>query len=349
MGLPAAAAPKMNPRAGQLARKLQMAPMDPASDPSHLKALEGRVISILEDLDASARGNGPPPKDLLKQAYALRTDIGREYAEMAVDALAAAAEQARSLELFGGDGRYHGTIMKGPNKGEPAVFQYIAPVKYLPEFSRSLCNIEIVEPRKQRRSDEVADMDIRVISYGKRLRSLSTRMKRAPKAVDRKPAPRAIDRKPPPRERDYSMLRTKAEHDARWEELRKLDPQSGERPPSIVARFERKSTPSKASGGKYIYTVVIQNRSDFPTEITFEYAFIGGSSRDGYRALRRQSKTFKLLPTSTHRFEDAFSAGKVGYRGYAAVVHFNGKAITSFASDARMRNFTKPGALGALD
>lgn len=352
-----------------LARLLQPGKMDETVAADHLAEVEARLIAAMGALEKSARGAGPPPKDLLKQAYAMRNDVGVEYAGLASSAVLDAWKEAQSLGLFDANGDFGGVITKGPDAGKNAVFQYIIPVKYVPAFSRSFCNVELVAPSKRRVSDDPSQFDARMIGYGKNLRSYAKRKglataqeaerqarlkeeeaKRPPIA----PAPAQSDRPLAKkyRERDgriYSLQRSKAEYEARWNELRKADPGSAERRPNVSARIERKSSPGRKSGGKYIQVVTFENRSDFPIEITFQFCFIGKQDGSGeYTSLLRTTNTAKILPGDSYESQESYSPGNSKYRGYAAVVLFDGNIIESIASDSRMKTFTSKGAIDAL-
>jgi len=337
-----------NAKALNLAKLLQPGKMDESTDASHLTEVETRLIAALNALEKSSLAAGPPPKDLLKQAYAIRSDTDVEYANLARSAIYDAWQEARSLGLFEVGGVFNRTIEKGPDAGKEAVFQYIIPVKYVPAFSRSFCNVELKPPAKQRVSDDPSKFDSRMIGYGKMLRSYAKRkglaMDREAK-VAKRPTPAANHRKRGGRV--YSLNRSKAEYEARWSELRKANPGSADRRPNISAKIERKSSPSRKNGRKYIQTVTFENRSDFPTEIIFKLCFIG--KRDGeYISLLRTTNTVKILPGDKYESQKSFSPGKASYRGYAAVVLFDGEIISSTASDARMKSFTKMGAMEAL-
>lgn len=350
---------KQNAKAISLARLLQPGKMDGSTDASHLTEVETRLIAVMNALEASSRTAGPPPKDLLKRAYAMRNDTSVEYANMARTSIYDAWQEARSLGLFDGGGVFSPTIVKGPDTGKPAVFQYIIPVKYVPAFSRSFCNVELKPPTKRRVSDDPSKFDTRMIGYGKMLRSYAKRKGLAMDKEAKRQAEVAKRPKPTPsqrtlaanhRERDgriYSLNRSKAEYEARWSELRKADPGSADRSPNISTKITRKSNPSKKSRGKYIQVVTFENRSNFPTEITFKFCFIG--KLDGaYTSLLRKTKTAKILPGDKYESQESFASGKADYRGYAAVVIFGGKIISSTSSDARMKTFTEKGAIDAL-
>jgi len=337
----APAAPRRNQAAQGLASRLTVGVMDTSVEPGHLAELEKRLIPVLNHLQQSNRGTGPPPRDLLNQAYAMRNDVSTDYVHLAVAAIVDAWEAARWLGLFDEKDRFDGTIRKGGEVGQKAVFQYIVPAKYVPEFSRSFCNIEIVSPAKRRQSDEASALDQRVIAYGRLLREHAKRdgFVRTPAA--KRPAPEAAPDDP---------KHTGDEHEDRWARLRAADPESAGRVPSVAVRIQKVAAPSRKSGGRYVFRVNLENRSSFPTEINFECLFMGkpkkdpkkpDAARDEYCYLLEKSTTFRLLPGEAKEFGEAFAPGNASYRGYATMVHFNGKTITTVASDARMEKLAE--------
>lgn len=330
---------RMNPQVSNLTKLLKPGKMDESTDASHLAKVETRLIAILNVLETSSRKAGPSTKDLLKQAYAMRSDTDKRYAFLASSAIYDAWKEARYLGLFDISGAFNPTIEKGPDSGKEAAFQYIIPIKYVPTFSNSFCNVELKSPSKQRVSDDPSTFSPRMIGYGKMLLSY------------KKPAQLSLaSTNVKYRESDgriYSFRRSKAEYETRWSELRKADPASAKRRPNITTKIERKSSPSKMSGGKYIQTVIFENHSSFPTEITFKFCFIGKQG-ENYTSLLRKSMTTKILPGDKYESQESFAAGKSKYRGYAAVVLFGDRIISSAASDSRMNTFTNVSAIDEL-
>jgi len=354
-----------NAKAANLAKMLQPGQMDQSTDASHLTGVVTRLIAVLNALEQSSRGAGPPPKDLLKRAYAMRNDVDDKYAELARSAIYDAWREAHSLGLFNSDGVFGRTISDGTDAGKDVVFQYIIPAQYVPTFSRSFCNVELSSPTRRRVTDDPSKFDTRTIAYGKMLRSYASskataKQKRIEQEAKRKadaatrPKPVAWKKVLDPKYRNpdgrtYGFQRTSAEYEALWNKLRKADPGSADRPPNISADIKRKSNPSRNNGQKYVQIVSFENRSSFPTEITFDLCFIGKTDNGPeYVSVMRKTKTVKILPRDSYESQESFATGYASYRGYAAVVLFKGEIIASTASDARMSTFTKKGALDAL-
>jgi len=328
----------MNQEAKSLAGKLAPAAMGPKVEPGHLAGVEQRLAQVLEHLGKSVRGSGPPPRDLLNQAYAMRDDVSADFVHLSVAAIIDAWEAADGLGLFDESGRFDGKIRKGAEAGQKAVFQYIVPARYVPEFSSSFCNVEIVTPGKRRQSDEASDLSPRVIAYGKALREHARREGFVVTAADRQKTADA---------EHHDLNRTRKEYLERWEELRAADPESAKRVPNISARIQRMSTPSKKSGGKYEFRLEVENRSEFPTEVSFVYYFIGKPKKDpkkpdapldDYTYMLEKSRTIRLLPGGKEEFVESFAEGNADYRGYAGAVSFNNEIISKTASDARMES-----------
>lgn len=352
---------KRDVKATNLSKMLKPGKMDQRVDASHLSEVAGRLVGILNTLEQSSRSAGPPPKDLLKRAYAMRNDVDYKYAELARTAIYDAWREANSLGLFNSEGVFGRTISDGSDQGKEVVFQYIIPVQHVPTFSRSFCNVELTSPTKQRVTDDPSKFDTRTITYGKRLRSYATSKQTSTEQEAKRKADAAKRPKPLPRSKvlapkyripdgpTYRFQRTKAEHEARWNELRKADPGSADRQPNISADIKRKSNPSRKSGGKYVQIVSFENRSSFPTEITFDFCFIGKTDNGPeYVSVMRKTNTVKILPSDRYESQESFTTGYASYRGYASVALFKGEIIATTASDARMNAYTKKGAMDAL-
>ena len=106
-----------NAKAANLAKMLQPGQMDQSTDASHLTGVVTRLIAVLNALEQSSRGAGPPPKDLLKRAYAMRNDVDDKYAELARSAIYDAWREAHSLGLFNSDEVFGRTISDGIDGG----------------------------------------------------------------------------------------------------------------------------------------------------------------------------------------------------------------------------------------
>jgi hypothetical protein len=332
------AAPRINQAAKVLAGKLAVGPMDASVAPAHLAEVEKRLIPVLDLLQQSSRGNGPPPRDLLSQAFALRDDVSTDYAHLAASVILEAWEAARWLGLFDDQDRFDGTIRKGADVGQKAVFQYIVPAQYVPEFSRSFCNIEIVEPGKRRQSDDASKLSRRVIEFGNQLRANAKRDSFVKAPAGRQPAAGPTPGGPSD---------TGQDHDARWAKFRAADPDSARRVPSVVVRIQKMASPAKKSGGKYIFRLSVESRSSFPSEVNLKYFVVGKPRKNpkkpdaplpDYCYMLEKSTTLKLLPGETVEISEACAPGKADYRGYFAVVKFGGNTITTASSDARMES-----------
>ena len=123
--------------------------------------------------------------------------------------------------------------------------------------------------------------------------------------------------------------------------------ESAGRVPSVAVRIQKVASPSKKSGGKYVFRFNFESRSSFPTEVLVEYFVIGKPKKDpkkpnapleDYCYLLEKSTNLKLLPGEAVKIEEACAPGKANYRGYVAVVQFGGKVITTTGSDARMES-----------
>ena len=95
---------KRDVKATNLSKMLQPGKMDQSVDASHLSEVAGRLVGILNTLEQSSRSAAPPPKDLLKRAYAMRSDVDYKYAELARTAIYDAWREAHYLGLFNSEG-----------------------------------------------------------------------------------------------------------------------------------------------------------------------------------------------------------------------------------------------------
>ena len=115
---------KRDVKATNLSKMLKPGKMDQRVDASHLSEVAGRLVGILNTLEQSSRSAGPPPKDLLKRAYAMRNDVDYKYTELARTAIYDAWREANSLGLFNSEGVFGRTISDGSDQGKEVVSVY---------------------------------------------------------------------------------------------------------------------------------------------------------------------------------------------------------------------------------
>ncbi|MBK1792103.1 hypothetical protein [Persicirhabdus sediminis] len=290
-----------------------------------LAVLKTRMVQIIETLEKNERSNRQRPDDFLDSAYKLVDGVDNEYAMMAKNAILKTWKEAQFRGLFTEYGHFYPTIKSGTrDRDQDMVFQYIVPVKYVPEFSTLLANVELVLPSQARKSDDPSELSHAAVQKGKHMRDYAKRYSNRPEVDNR------------PKTKYDTSTRDNDSYLEHWKKLTEANPEMLKQEPNIQVDVVRQKASRTVDS---ISTVHIKNRNGFATEVTLKYAIVGIQERDYYALVKKEEK-IKLLPNAHLKWDVNFNSKNVIYRGFAAIVLFDGKPITTASSDARLNSFT---------
>lgn len=353
--LPCAAAPaadsRMNRSAQDLARHLAPVPPAVKANPGDLNVLRQRMITIIEKLEASSRGNGPGPESLLSKAYDFRDDIAPVEQLLTTNAILDAWREAEGRGLFNEIGKYYGTITKGRGEGRECLFELIVPAEAYPPASNQLANVRLV-PVEFRRTDP-AKLNSREESYRGELEGLIAEKVRS-QAMHDQENPEATN----------ALGKTADEVAKRWERDMAAAGEAAKEAPNIRLMGRVTGTPSHSTGQRWRVTIEVANLSPHPTEIALDTHLVGHTwKKRDYYLMVRTSQTLKLIANETRSLEfftkpegdykkpaddhdglskDERARSSVRYRGFVAVARHGDKAVSFTGTDQRLAEFGNP-------
>lgn len=344
---------RMNRSAEDLSRHL--APVPPAAkvNAGDLNGLRQRMITIIEKLEASSRGNGPGPESLLAKAYEFRDDIARIERLLTATAILNAWREAEGRGLFNEIGKYYGTVTKGRGEGGECVFELIVPAEAYPPASNQLANVRIV-PAEMRRSDP-EKLNPREQSYRVELEGLIAEKERS-RAMQKQENPEATN----------ALGMTSDEIAKRWERDMAAAGEAAKKAPNIRLAGRVSGTPSHSTGQRWRVAVEVVNVSAFPTEITLETHLLGHTwKKRDYYSMAKSSQSLKLVANETRTLElftkpegnykkpaddhDGLSKAERGessvrYRGFVVIARHGDRVVAFAGSDQRLAQFGDPGS-----
>lgn len=342
---------RMNRSAEDLARHL--APVPPAAkvNAKHMDGLRQRMITIIEKLEASSRGNGPGPESLLAKAYDFRDDIAPIERLLTSNAILNVWREAEGRGLFNGIGKYNGTITKGRGEGRECVFELIVPAEACPPASNQLANLRLV-PAEIRRTDP-QKLDAREQSYRGELEGL----------IAEKARNRVMQKQENP-EATNALGMTADDVAKRWEREMAAAGEAAKKAPNIRLAGRVSGTPSHPTGQRWRVAIEVVNASAHPTEIILETHLVGHTwKKRDYYTMAKSSRSLKLVANETRTLEfftkpegnykkpaddhDGLSKAEraksaVRYRGFVAVARHGDEVVSFTGSDQRLAQFGDP-------
>jgi hypothetical protein len=341
----------MNRSAQDLAQHLAPVPPAAQANPGDLNGLRQRMITIIEKLEASSRGNGPGPESLLSKAYEFRDDIAPVERLLTSNAILNAWREAEGRGLFNEIGKYYGTITKGRGEGRECLFELIVPAEAYPPASNQLANVRLV-PAESRRTDP-AKLNSREQSYRGELEGL----------IAEKARSRVMQKQENP-ESTNALGMTAEEVTKRWERDMAAAGDAAKETPNIRLGGRVTGTPSHTTGQRWRVTLEVTNTSSHPTEISLDTYLLGHTwKKRDYYLMVKTSRSLKLVANETRTLEfftkpegdykkpaddhDGLSKAERGessvrYRGFVAVVRHGDKGISFTGTDQRLAEFGNP-------
>jgi len=342
---------RMNRSAQDLAQHLAPVPPAAKANPGDLNGLRQRMITIIEKLEASSRGNGPGPESLLSKAYDFRDDIAPVEQLLTSNAILDAWREAAGRGLFNEIGKYYGTITKGRGEGQECVFELIVPAEAYPPGSNQLANLRLV-PAELRRTDP-AKLNSREQSYRGELEGL----------IAEKARSRVMQKQENP-ESTNALGMTADEVVKRWERDMAAAGEAAKETPNIRLAGRVTGTPSHSTGRRWRVTIEVANTSPHPTEITLDTYLVGHTwKKRDYYLMVKTSQPVKLIANETRALEfftkpegdykkpaddrDGLSKEErarsvVRYRGFIAVARHGDKGVSFTGTDQRLAEFGNP-------
>ncbi len=351
-----AADSKINKGAQELSKLL--APNGPAAkaNPADFDNLRKRMTTIIEKLEASARGNGAGPESLIVKAYEMRDDVASVERLMTGNAIINAWREASGRGLFDENGGFTGKVTKGRGTGQECVFELIVPAEAYPPASNQLANLRLV-PLETKRSDPTK-LSSREESYQGELAGL----------IAEKSRNQLMQKQENP-ERTNQLGMTDKESAKRWEQEMAAAGEKAKETPSIRVAGRLMATPSHQSGQRWQVNVSVGNGSGHPTEITLEVYLIGRTWKKGdYYVMMKSSQPLKMVTSETRTLEffsktessykaradqhDQLSKAEikessVRYRGYVIIARHGDKVVAYEGSDQRLAEFGNPATEGS--
>lgn len=351
IGPAAGADSRINRSAQDLAKHLAPTPPAAKANPGDVNGLRQRMITIIEKLEASSRGNGPGPESLLAKAYEFRDDVAPIEQLLTTNAILNAWREAEARGLFNEIGKYYGTITKGRGTGGECTFELIVPAEAYPPASNQLANLRIV-PAELRRTDP-AKLNSREESYRGELQGLIAEKARS-QEMHRQENPEPTN----------ALGMTESEVLKRWEREVAAAGEAAKDVPNIRLAGGVAGTPSHPTGQRWRVTVEVINSSPHPTEITLEVYLVGHTwKKRDYYLMAKTSQPLKLVSSESRTLEfftkpegsykkpaddhDGLSKAERGksavrYRGFVAVARHGEKVISFVGSDQRLAEFGNP-------
>ncbi|MEM7144659.1 MAG: hypothetical protein AAF591_05960 [Verrucomicrobiota bacterium] len=308
-----------------------------------LKAVEGRLIKIMEMLEESQATSGPSGRDLIVNAcqVELRDEMSRKRMLVTAGTIVRSWEAARALGLFNESRRFSHEITRGPDQGKRCVFEYIVPTEKYPGFSKELMNVRLVAPSDARKKGE--EHSERDMTVGAELAALEKEVLYG---------------------RPDEMGRTAADNLRLWEAEVEAAGEAFSDVPSVKLSGGLSSSPSSLNDYRWRVSLEAHNFSRHPTEVTVEtYVFCTvGDGSDDLLVFCKDVQEVKLRRSEVwehdvwtrsigknpndrqvaKREEKKSKKGKAEplpeMRGWAANVLHNGKSV---AWDASLRSFER--------
>lgn len=297
------AGPKMNPRARALARHLGPSPSSKKVNSGDLASVKKRLVPILNILETTKRTNGPSPKDLLVQAYALRKDVGTYEAGITSAALISNWELARAAGLFA-DGVYTDRISNGSDRGEKIQMEHTVLPEKMPVFSAHLANVRLIEPSKKRGQD--AEMSERDAAYQNQLTAITKEIK-ANIGLRKLDKPLNLN----------SVGQSMKEAEKRYQQEVKIAGEAAKEMPGIRLEGKVMATPSHKSGQRWRIEATISNISRIPTAIELEWYVIGITEKKSQRYIMAKGKQPLKLRKGQEILIDLYTKSKNSYKNPA--------------------------------
>ena len=352
------AKPRINEDAKNLAKIL--APSSPAKSPQKdTKGLSGKMISLMEILEGSYRGNGPPPESLLSKAFEFREDVGRWETMVLTDTILDNWREANAMGLFNEAGKYERFVARGRGVGEEVVFEHIIPAEAFPPALNQLANIRLVRASEVRKAD--APLTIREKSFQEQLaKMIEERTEQAAQRAYAKNKPTLPKMGP-----TNALGQTKDEQERLWNEAVDLaGSEAVAQLPKIRVRGRMEASPSHMNKNRWRVRVYVENLSSHPTEVEAKVWVLGYTykKRDEYIMIEHKEK-LKLRPGEGRmldvytRAESSYkkkaddhdqlskkerARSKVRYKGFSTSIHHE-KGLAAFTgSDQRLTGYVDP-------
>ncbi|MBP84375.1 MAG: hypothetical protein CMO61_11075 [Verrucomicrobiales bacterium] len=355
-------APKLNPAAQALARHLGPSRPTEKFNPADTEELSRRMITVIELVHSSDRGNGPGPESLLDKAFEFRPDVGPWERLMVSRAVINAWSEASAMNLFGKDGKFGDRIHKGRHEGGRVVFELIIPGEAYPPGSNQFANLRLV-PDSEKRTKAI-EPNHREVAFQEQLAKLVNEQRDYALAANKAKQARKDDAK---REAPATnaLGQSQKEQDKIWEEAATLAGDKVKMPPNIRVKGAKEASPSKMTQNRWRVGARVHNTSYHPTEVKAEVWILGITDRKrDYYVMSRSEHTLKLRQGEARdldfftRAENSYknkaddhdgvpknerNRTKVNYHGFAIRVFFNDDLVAATASNARLASWVGPG------
>jgi hypothetical protein len=339
--------------ARKLSGSLKPIPFSSKGTDKDIAGPKNQIIKVIEQLQASSRGNGPSPESLIEKAYSFRNDIGSLEKDITASSYLRNWREAQALGLFTDGNRFSHIIKRGPETGKTVSVEYIIPPSIMPEMSKHPANVRIVSPGRKR-SEKITD-ESQLAPREKAYRDQFAKM------IEGTQGKRELNKIEAGTKFTSIGASTEAEELERWQTAMKAAGEAAKAAPEIDLRARKGASPSHRSGYRWRIDVEVANTSRIPTEIQLEYWLIGITEEKRiYYVMKKGSVPIKLIAGASKDIplwtnsessykpksgeldglpKKQWGKAKIAFRGFMLrAVHATGEVAT-FAPDQRLLDY----------